>query len=104
MPVIKPRTRGKQIVRHTTRLDRENNETLYAYAKFIGELPEYILNQLIDSMLATDKEFVEWRKEHPESYVPPPVHYPKRKRRSETTSNRSHSRRAASAETPVSVQ
>ena len=37
MPVIKPRTRGKQFVRHTTRLDRENNETLYAYAQFIGE-------------------------------------------------------------------
>ena len=32
MPVIKPRTRGKQLVRHITRLDRENNETLYAYA------------------------------------------------------------------------
>ena len=33
MSLIKPRTRGKQFVRHTTRLDRENNETLYAYAR-----------------------------------------------------------------------
>ena len=39
MPLIKPRTRGKQFVRHITRLDRENNETLYAYAQFLGEPP-----------------------------------------------------------------
>ena len=32
MSLIKPRTRGKQLVRHRTRLDRETNETLYAYA------------------------------------------------------------------------
>ena len=37
MPLIKPRTRGKQFVRHRTRLDRENTETLYAYARFLGE-------------------------------------------------------------------
>jgi hypothetical protein len=40
MPLIKPRTRGKQLVRHRTRLDRENNETLYAYAQCIGESTE----------------------------------------------------------------
>jgi hypothetical protein len=44
--LIKPRTRGKQLVKHRTRLDRENNETLYAYAHFLGESPEYVLNQL----------------------------------------------------------
>ena len=31
MPVIKARTRGKHLVRHITRLDRENCETLFAY-------------------------------------------------------------------------
>ena len=70
MPVIKPRTRGKQLVRHITRLDRENNETLYAYAHFLGEPTEYVLNQLIESVLAKDKEFLAWRAEHPESFVP----------------------------------
>ena len=40
MPLIKPRTRGKQLVRHRTRLDRENNETLYAYSQMIGESTE----------------------------------------------------------------
>src|SRR5262249_56848329 len=44
MPLIKPRTRGKQIVRHIARLDRENTETLYAYAAFLGESHDYVLN------------------------------------------------------------
>ena len=49
MPLLKPRTRGKQLVRHRTRLDRETNETLYAYAHFLGErrdvpLPSYVIH------------------------------------------------------------
>jgi hypothetical protein len=70
MSLIKPRTRGKQLVKHRTRLDRENNETLYAYAHFLGESPEYVLNQLIDTVLARDKEFVQWRATHQNSFVP----------------------------------
>ena len=70
MPLIKPRTRGKQLVRHRTRLDRETNETLFAYAHFIGEPTEYVLNQVIDTVLAKDKEFLQWRATHPESFVP----------------------------------
>jgi len=70
MPLIKPRTRGKQLVKHRTRLDRENNETLYAYAQFLGESTEYVLNQVIDTVLARDKEFVKWRESHQGSYVP----------------------------------
>ena len=58
MPLIKPRTRGKQLVKHRTRLDRENNETLYAYAHFLGESTEYVLNQVIDTVLAKDKELL----------------------------------------------
>lgn len=73
MPLIKPRTRGKQMVRHITRLDRENNETLYAYAHFLGEPTEYVLNQLVDTVLAKDKDFLNWRAEHAESYVPGPA-------------------------------
>jgi len=45
MSVIKPRTRGKHQVPHRTRLDRENHETLHAYAQFIGEATEYVLNR-----------------------------------------------------------
>ena len=67
MTVIKPRTRGRQYVRHRTRLEHDTNETLYAYAAFIGESTEYVLNQLIDTVLAKDKDYVAWRSEHPES-------------------------------------
>jgi hypothetical protein len=70
MPLIKPRTRGKQLVKHRTRLDAENNETLYAYAKFLGDSTEYVLNQVIDTVLARDKEFVKWREAHDGSFVP----------------------------------
>ena len=70
MALIKPRTRGKQLVRHRTRLDHETNETLYAYAQFIGEPTEYVLNQVIDTVLGRDKEFQAWRATHPESCVP----------------------------------
>ena len=32
MALIKPRTRGKQLVRHRTRLDHETNESQYVWA------------------------------------------------------------------------
>ena len=70
MPLIKPRTRGKQILRHIARLDRENTETLHAYAAFLGESADYVLNQVIDTVLAKDKEFVQWRAEHSHSHMP----------------------------------
>jgi hypothetical protein len=70
MPLIKPRTRGKQILRHLARLDRENTETLHAYAAFLGESTDYVLNQVIDTVLARDKDFVKWRADHAHSHVP----------------------------------
>ncbi|PYR04147.1 MAG: hypothetical protein DMG00_24540, partial [Acidobacteria bacterium] len=33
---------------------------------------EYVLNQLVESVLGKDKEFIAWRAEHPDSYVPIP--------------------------------
>ncbi len=70
MPAIKPGTRGEHLVRLIARLDRENNETMVAYAEFIGEPPDYAVNQLIDSVLAQDKEFGRVARRTPESYVP----------------------------------
>src|SRR5581483_8601902 len=82
MPLIKPRTRGKQVVRRIVRLDRETNETLFAYAHFLSESTDYVLNEVIDTVLARDKEFLSWRAEHRESFVPPPsAAHPPRKRR-----------------------
>ena len=83
MPLIKPRTRGKQLVRRIVRLDRETNETLFAYAHFLGESADYVLNEVIDTVLAKDKEFVAWRAENNASFVPPPPSgQPVRRRRS----------------------
>jgi len=70
MSVIKPRVRGKHLVEHRTRLDQENHETLYAYAAFVDEEPDYIVNQLVETVLAKDKQFAAWRAAHPHSYAP----------------------------------
>ena len=74
MAIIKPRTRGKQLVKHRTRLDRENAETLFAYAQFLGESTEYVLNEVIDTVLARDKEFAQWRSSQPGPFLPQPQH------------------------------
>ena len=100
MPLIKPRTRGKHLVKHRTRLDHENNETLYAYAQFLGESTEYVLNQVIDTVLARDKEFVKWRESHQGSYVPGAK---ERQRRTKTSGRRTHSDAAPSREPSHSV-
>ena len=84
MPIIKPRVRGKQMVRRIVRLDRETNEVLFAYAHFLGESTDYVLNEVIDTVLARDKEFQAWRAEHAGSFVPtsPPIpHVTKRRAR-----------------------
>lgn len=104
MPVIKARTRGKQVVRHITRLDRENNETLYAYAHFLGEPTEYVLNQLVESVLAKDKEFLAWRAEHAESFVPAPGPHARKTKRSAIASSRAtHGQARHETVAPVTV-
>src|SRR5262245_32264389 len=100
MPVIKPRTRGKQMLRHVTRFDRENTETLHAYAAFIGEPAEYVLNQLIETVLAKDKEYVAWRGSHPDSCVPASK---PRARRGKTRHAPASDRRDIMAAAPVSM-
>ena len=44
--------------------------TLYAYAHFIGEPTEYVINQVIDTVLGKDKDFLLWRADHQGSFVP----------------------------------
>jgi hypothetical protein len=72
MPAIKPCTTQKHFVRHITRVYRESNETLFAYAAFIGESTEYVLNQLVETVLATDRDFQTWRADHPGTHAPKP--------------------------------
>ena len=70
MSLIKPRIRGKQFVPVRVRLEQQNYETLHAYAAFLDEDVEYVLNELLDRVLAKDKAFVTWRVEH-QSSAPP---------------------------------
>ena len=100
MPVIKPRTRGKRVVRHIARLDQENNETLHAYAAFIAEPTDYVLNQLVESVLGRDKEFVAWREQHAESFVPQPAPRKRKGRPTPSTAPSGHPR--ATSETASS--
>lgn len=65
MPLIKPRRHRVRSVRHICRLQEPNRDTLVLYARFIGDTPDYVLDQLIDTTIAKDRDFVAWRAEQP---------------------------------------
>ena len=65
MPLIKPRTHRVKVLRHICRLQEPNRDALFSYSRFIGETPDYVLNQLIDTTLAKDRDFIAWRAEQP---------------------------------------
>jgi hypothetical protein len=64
MPLIKARTNRIKSLRHISRLLEPNRETLLLYAKFIGDTPDHVLNQVIELVLSKDRDFVGWRAEH----------------------------------------
>ena len=72
MPLIKLRTNRVKTVRHICRLQEPNRDALVLYGRFIGETPDYVLNQLIATTIAKDREFVAWRAEHPNEPVATP--------------------------------
>ena len=61
MPMIKPRPVRVRTVRHIARLQEPNRDALVSYARFIGDTPDYVLNQLIDATLTKDRDFLAWR-------------------------------------------
>jgi hypothetical protein len=61
MPLIKARTNRVRFVRHICRLQEPLRDTLVLYAKFIGDTADYVVNQLIDTTIAKDREFITWR-------------------------------------------
>lgn len=65
MPLIKPRVHRVRSVRHISRLQEPNRDALVLYARFIGDTPDYVLDQLIDTTIAKDRDFVAWRAEQP---------------------------------------
>ena len=71
MPIIKARTNRVRIVRHICRLHEPSRDALVLYARFIGDTADYVLNQLIETTIAKDREFSAWRAEHPLEIVSP---------------------------------
>jgi hypothetical protein len=69
MPLIKARTNRVKTVRHISRLQEPNRDALVLYARFIGDTADYVLNQLIDTTIAKDREFVAWRAAHPNEVI-----------------------------------
>ena len=69
MPLINPRANRIKSVRHISRLQEPNRDALMLYARFIGDTPDYVLNQLIGSTIAKDADFLAWRAAHPNEPV-----------------------------------
>jgi hypothetical protein len=84
VPFIKGRARGKYTHKVVILLDDQNHETLHGYSAFIDESVHYVVNELIDVVLARNARYRAWRREHPDSYEP-----------SATTSPRGTTRRRA---------
>lgn len=65
MPIIKARPESQKTkVRVIAHLTKENSDTLQAYAGFIGEANDidYVLNQLVETILAKDRDFLATRR------------------------------------------
>jgi hypothetical protein len=88
MPLIKPRTHRIKIVRHICRLQEPNRDALVLYARFIGDTADYVLNQLIETTIAKDREFVTWRAEQPAAQLTEAA--PKPNGRDRTSTVRAH--------------
>ena len=69
MPIIKARPNRVQSVQYACRLQEPNRDALVLYARFIGESVHYVLNRLIETTLAKDRDFVVWRTEHPDEGI-----------------------------------
>lgn len=65
MPAIKRRAPQPPDERVIVRLTHQNHQVLLAYSTFLEESPDYVANQLVETVLARDKEFAAWRAEHP---------------------------------------
>ena len=65
MSLIKARPNRVAMVRHISRIPEPVRDVLVAYAKFIGDSPDWVLSQLIDSTLAKERDFIAWRADQP---------------------------------------
>jgi hypothetical protein len=69
MPDI-PTLKAEDEYRVIAYLRATNYETLCAYAAMKNGDPEYVLNAVIEYMLATQREFIAWRRQNDQSFLP----------------------------------
>lgn len=69
MTIIKARPNRVRTVRHLCHLQEPNRDALVLYARCIGDSVDYVLNRLIETTLAKDRDFLAWRAEHPDETV-----------------------------------
>jgi hypothetical protein len=69
MPVIKARPNRVRSVRHICRLQEPTRDALVLYARFIGDAVNYVVNQLIETTLLKDRDFLAWCQDHPDEVV-----------------------------------
>jgi hypothetical protein len=79
MPIIKARPNRVRSVRHIARLQEPNRDALVLYARFIGDSADYVLNQLIETTLVKDRDFMTWRADHPHEAVTNGTRGPRRR-------------------------
>lgn len=73
MPIIKARPNRVRSVRHICRLQEPNRDAFVLYARFIGDSVDYVLNQLIETTLVRDRDFLAWCAEHPHEVTATPT-------------------------------
>ena len=61
--MIKGRAQRVRTLCHIARLLEPKSDVLFDYARFIQETPDYVLNQLLETILAKDRAFAIWRTE-----------------------------------------
>ena len=64
MSLIKARPNRVRVLRYIARLKEPNRDTLVLYARFIGDTADYVLNQLIETTIGRDRDFLAWREAH----------------------------------------
>jgi hypothetical protein len=65
MPKLKARAKRLRSMRYICRWQEPRRDTLLLYACFISETADYVLNRLIETTLAKDREFQTWRAARP---------------------------------------
>jgi hypothetical protein len=72
MPIIRTRPNRLRSVRHICRLQEPNRDALVLHPRCIDDSGDYVLNHVIETILAKGRDFLVWRGEDPQKAVAAP--------------------------------